>query len=171
MTLSKQRCSACAFLLSVLLEIGLFVLLFRVTNLIVGLVWLIVWPALLWVFLRFFPAIAHLVGYGLVEDVPLAAPRPTRAHVRLYTNLACPFCPLVKKRLSALQAHMDFELEMVDVSLRPDILVAKGILSVPVVEVGHRRLVGNVTSQQLAQLIEPDEGTRGSESPPLSCST
>jgi glutaredoxin len=154
MTSLKQHCSSYGFLLFVLVGVGIFILLLRVTNLIAGLAWLIVWPAFLWVFLRFFPAIAPLVGYSLVDDVPSAAPRPTRALVRLYTNLACPFCPVVKSRLSALQAHMDFELEIVDVSLRPDILVSKGIMSVPVVEVGQDRLVGNATSRQLAQLIE-----------------
>jgi hypothetical protein len=49
---------------------------------------------------------------------------------------------------------MGFELEIVDVSLRPDVLISKGVMSVPVVEVGQGRLVGNATSQQLAQLIE-----------------
>ena len=43
-----------------------------------------------------------------------------------------------------------FSLQEVDVTLRPVILVAKGIRAVPVVEVGGRRLDGNATSEQLA---------------------
>ncbi len=116
--------------------------------------WLALWTTFLWVFLRFFPAIARFIGYSIVEDVQPTAQRPTPTSVRLYTNLACPFCPLVKGRLRALQAQMGFELEIVDVSLRPDVLISKGVMSVPVVEVGQDRLVGNATSQQLAQLIE-----------------
>jgi glutaredoxin len=154
MMTSKQHCSAYGFLLFVLLGVGIFILLLKVTNILVGLVWLVLWPTFLWVSLRFFPTIARFLGYGLADDVPPAAPRPAPTSVRLYTNLACPFCPLVKSRLRALQAHMGFELEIVDVSLRPDVLIAKGIMSVPVVEVGQDRLVGNATSQQLAQLIE-----------------
>ena len=154
MTTLKQHCSAYGFLLFVLVGVGVFILLLTVTNIIGGLVWLVLWPTFLWVFLRFFPAIALFIGYGLVDDVQPAAQRPTPTSVRLYTNLACPFCPLVKSRLRALQAQMDFELEIVDVSLRPDVLISKGIMSVPVVEVGQDRLVGNATSQQLAQLIE-----------------
>ncbi len=154
MTTSKQHCSAYGFLLFLVVGVGIFILLLRVTNMIGGLVWLVLWPTFLWVFLRFFPAIARFLGYGLVDDVQPAAQRQTPTSVRLYTNLACPFCPLVKNRLRALQAHMGFELEIVDVSLRPDVLIAKGIMSVPVVEVGQDRLVGNATSQQLAQLIE-----------------
>jgi hypothetical protein len=48
---------------------------------------------------------------------------------------------------------MNFSLEEVDITLRPGILVAKGIRAVPVVEVGDRRLDGNATSAQLADLI------------------
>jgi hypothetical protein len=43
---------------------------------------------------------------------------------------------------------MSFNLQEVDVTLRPVFLVAKGIRAVPVVEVGGRRLDGNATSEQ-----------------------
>lgn len=61
----------------------------------------------------------------------------------LYTAVGCPFCPLVKQRLLALQVQMGFELEEVDVTLKPDLLIAKGIRAVPVVEVGEQRVVGS----------------------------
>jgi hypothetical protein len=48
---------------------------------------------------------------------------------------------------------MSFSLQEVDVTPRPVILVQKGIRAVPVVEVGGRRLDGNATSEQLADLI------------------
>jgi hypothetical protein len=49
---------------------------------------------------------------------------------------------------------ISFSLQEVDVTLRPVILVAKGIRAAPVVEVGGRRLDGNATSsEQLADLI------------------
>ena len=59
----------------------------------------------------------------------------------------------MKQRLLALQSKMRFELEFVDVTLRPDILLAKGYASVPVIEIGERRLLGNITSADLAKLI------------------
>jgi CBS domain-containing protein len=59
----------------------------------------------------------------------------------------------VLQRLEALQREMDFTLEKIDVTLKPQILVSKGISAVPVVEVGNDRLVGNATSEQLAELI------------------
>ncbi len=42
---------------------------------------------------------------------------------------------------------------MIDVTLKPQTLMTKGIRSVPVVEVGEHRLVGNSTTEQLASLI------------------
>jgi hypothetical protein len=48
---------------------------------------------------------------------------------------------------------MEFSLEEVDVTLRPGVLMAKGIRAVPVVEAGDRLLTGNATSEQLAELI------------------
>jgi hypothetical protein len=52
-----------------------------------------------------------------------------------------------------LQKQMGFTLEIFDVTLRPQMLLSKGIRSVPVVEVGDHRLVGNSTTEQLAVLI------------------
>jgi hypothetical protein len=93
MSTLKQQCSAYAFLLFVLLGVGIFILLLKVTNSIGGLVWLVLWPTFLWVFLRFFPAIARFIGYGLVDDVQPAAQRQTPTSVRLYTNRPVHFAP------------------------------------------------------------------------------
>jgi hypothetical protein len=48
---------------------------------------------------------------------------------------------------------MGFTLQLIDVTLKPQTLMTKGIRSVPVVEVGEHRLVGNSTTEQLAALI------------------
>src|ERR1035438_4955977 len=73
--------------------------------------------------------------------------------VNFYTFFSCPFCPIVLARLQALQKEMGFSLKMFDVTLNPQTIMMKGIRSVPVVEVGDRRLVGNSTTEQLAGLI------------------
>jgi hypothetical protein len=48
---------------------------------------------------------------------------------------------------------MNFEIEKIDVTLRPDLLASKGIRAVPVIEVGERRIQGNATSEKLTSLI------------------
>ncbi|MCZ7568273.1 MAG: hypothetical protein M5U01_06775 [Ardenticatenaceae bacterium] len=48
---------------------------------------------------------------------------------------------------------MGFDVEEVDLTLKPDLLVAKGIRAVPVVAAGEQRLVGHATSEQRAALI------------------
>ena len=107
-------------------------------------------------YIRWFPSISRWVGYGSVADVPatsalaLAGPSP---RVILYTANVCPFCPIVKRRLTDLQQRMGFTLEELDVTFRPEIIRAKGLRSVPVVEVNGRLLVGNATSEQLAALL------------------
>jgi glutaredoxin len=73
--------------------------------------------------------------------------------VNFYSFFSCPFCPIVLARLQALQKQTGFTLTTVDLTLNPRALIAKGIRSVPVVEVGGRRLVGNSTTEQLAGLI------------------
>ena len=73
--------------------------------------------------------------------------------VVLYTALGCPFCPLIEQRLEDLRKQMGFTLEKIDVTLRPDLLTAKGIRSVPVVEAGARLLFGLVTTKELAEAV------------------
>lgn len=115
--------------------------------------WLVFVPGLKWASLRFFPRISKWRGYGTVEDKLPTNVEKTRAEVTFYSLLGCPFCPIVSQRLEVLQKEMNFGLTKVDLTLHPQLASEKGIRSVPVVEVGKDRLVGNATSEQLAKLI------------------
>ena len=115
--------------------------------------WAAVVPVAKWLQIRFYPRLSPLFGYGRVDDDrSVTAPR-SLAEVTLYQALGCPFCPIVLSRLRALQKEMGFSLQLVDVTLQPQVLAARGVRSVPVVSVGDRWLVGNATSKQLAELI------------------
>jgi len=72
--------------------------------------------------------------------------------VVLYTALGCPSAPSSSSagRTAAADGVHTGEI---DVTLRPDLLAAKGIRSVPVVEVGARLLFGLVTTKELAKAI------------------
>lgn len=113
---------------------------------------------------HFFPYVSRFLGYGWILDkfaplTPLQTnPRAAPVVVNFYSFFSCPFCPIVLARLQALQKQLDFTLKTFDVTLDPQTLMTKGIRSVPVVEVGHRRLVGNSTSEQLAGLIALGQG-------------
>jgi glutaredoxin len=117
------------------------------------LLWLILLPCLKWAYLRFFARLSKLKGYGSVDDQVPATVRPANVAVTFYSLLGCPFCPIVEQRLKILQKAMDFTLTKVDLTLRPQLAATNGIRSVPVVEVDTHRLIGNVTTKQLAQLI------------------
>jgi glutaredoxin len=114
-------------------------------------------------YLRWFPYISRWVGYGSVTDTP-AAPAPltdTLQSVTLYTANVCPFCPIIKRRLAELQRQHRFEVDEVDVTFRPEIIRAKGLRSVPVLEAGGRLLVGNATSAQIVEFLRTGPGPRG----------
>ena len=115
--------------------------------------WLVAAPLAQWLYIVKFPAVSPFMGYGRITDEP--SPLTSRAPVRvtLYTALGCPFCPLMEQRLDDLRKSLDFELHKIDVTLRPDLLAAKGIRSVPLVEVGGKLLVGLVTSKDLGAAI------------------
>lgn len=115
--------------------------------------WLVAIPAFKWAYLRFFPHLSRWVGYGSVADQLPASTRAAPIEVTLYTLLGCPFCPIVHGRLEGLQQTMGFKLVKVDLTLRPQTAAERGIKSVPVVEAGGERLVGNATSEQLSRLI------------------
>lgn len=107
-------------------------------------------------YVRWFPHLSRWMGYGSVADVAAEralVPEGGLQRVRLYTANVCPFCPIVKRRLAELQRQTGFEIEEVDVTFRPDVIRAKGLRSVPVVEANGRLLVGNVTSAQLADFL------------------
>lgn len=118
--------------------------------------WAVLVPVGKLIHIRFFPNFSSFLGYGQIAQDVLPSARSNQSSpvtVTYYSALGCPFCPIVLARLEALRSKMGFTLEKVGVSLHPQLLASKGIRSVPVVEVGGRRLVGNVTSEQLAGLI------------------
>lgn len=106
-------------------------------------------------YVRIFPRISRFLGYGSVRNVETNValqPRVT-SKVILYTANVCPFCPIVKKRLTELQRQLNFELDEKDITFRQDIIKQKGFRSVPVVEVNGRYWVGNATSAQLVEFL------------------
>lgn len=150
----KQQCSMAFIYLSWALYLGGIAFFAVRGDLLMAAVSLGVLPLGQLGYVRYFPLLSRFLGYGSVQDRPagaLAPAKPTR--VTLYTAFGCPFCPIVKRRLEALQGRLGFELVGVDVTARLDLLTAKGIRSVPVVEVGEALVVGNATSEQLARLV------------------
>lgn len=105
------------------------------------------------VYVRAFPSLSRFLGYGSVADTEAPSVASAATAVRLYTATGCPFCPIVRRRLQALQTRMGFTLEEVDVTLRPGVLLSRGIRAVPVVEAGDRVHVGHATTAELAALI------------------
>jgi glutaredoxin len=151
-TLLKQQCPLAFVVLAWVMYIGGAVVSMVSRQWIIAGTWIVLAPVTMWVYVKWFPAISPLMGYGNVDDVP-AVPARSTATVTLYTALGCPFCPIVTRRLHKLQSNMGFALREVDVTARPDILTRKGVWSVPVIEVGDRRIVGHATSEQLAAFI------------------
>ncbi len=108
-----------------------------------------------WAYIRFFPRVSRLLGYGSVADTR-ADPSGTLSgfpEVRLYTASVCPFCPIVRKRLEELRPGMGFELKEIDVTFQTRILRQKGLRSVPVIECGDQQLVGNATSLEISEFL------------------
>ena len=106
-------------------------------------------------YLRWFPHLSRWMGYGSVADtsaanMPTGAPLPP---VTLYTANVCPFCPIIRQRLADLQRQHPFKVEEIDVTFRPEVIRAKGLRSVPVLEANGRLLVGNATSAQIAEFL------------------
>ena len=129
--------------------------LFVYSRNVLGVVlWLVVAPCLKWAYIGLFARISHLRGYVHVEDKVPAHTTKSQALVNYYSFVGCPFCPIMERRLEALRKEMGFTLNRIDVTLKPQVLIAKGIRSVPVVEVGENRLVGHATTEQLMELIE-----------------
>jgi glutaredoxin len=115
--------------------------------------WLVAAPVTQWLYIRKFPSMSAAMGYGPIQDEPATPAGSTPVKVTLYTALGCPFCPLIAERLATLRNEMQFTLETVDVTLRPDLLASKGIRSVPVVEVNGRFLFGLVSTKELSAAI------------------
>lgn len=111
-------------------------------------------------YLRRFPRLSRALGYGSVAHVQ-AAERPApleRPTVRLYTASVCPFCPIVRARLAGLSREWGFAVEEIDVTFRPELVLRQGFRSVPVLEAGDARLVGNATSADLAAFLKRAAG-------------
>ena len=108
------------------------------------------------IYVRWFPNLARSMGYGSVADTPVAAVPTggTLPGVTLYTANVCPFCPIIRRRLAELQRLSRFEVREIDVTFRPDIVRAKGLSSVPVLEANGQFLVGNATSAQIAAFLK-----------------
>jgi hypothetical protein len=156
-TATKQECTVLSLYLSgavgvILYVAGLAFFAYRADWRDL-LLWLVFLPCLKWAYLRFFPRISKWTAYGRVDDKLPASVKRARVEVTCYSLLGCPFCPIVEKRLKTLQEEMDFTLRTIDLTLKPQFSASKGIRSIPVVEVGKDRLVGNATTEQLAKLI------------------
>ena len=126
------------------------------TGVVAGLAVLAVGVVAQVLYVRWFPSISRLMGYGSVADT-LAAAVPTNGMlqgVTLYTASVCPFCPIIRRRLAELQRQSSFELQEIDVTFRPEIVRAKGLRSVPVLEANGQLLVGNATSAQISEFLE-----------------
>lgn len=136
---------------------GLAFYLFR-GSYVQAVVWLLCIPLFLWLYVRNFPSMSRYMGYGSVEDQPATQVAHVGGNVTLYTGLGCPFCPIVKRRLKELQSKMSFEFREVDVTFKPELLISKGIRTLPVIEIGDAKWVGNGTSLQLAQFITEHAG-------------
>jgi glutaredoxin len=126
---------------------------------LLAVLWLVSVPCVRWALFHFFPHVSPFLGYGRIVDKFSVAPLPranaqaTPIAVNFYSFFSCPFCPIVFARLQSLQKQMGFTLKTFDVTFNPQLLIRKGIRSVPVVEVGDHRLMGNSTTEQLAALI------------------
>lgn len=156
----KQQCYLAAIYLNWLLLAGGVGYLLLTHRYVFAVAWLLALPLGLWAYVRVFPSISQAIGYGKVDDqLPHDAPAPglkldcAVVTVKLYTGLGCPFCPIVERRLQAMQETMNFKIEKIDVTLRPDLLASKGIRAVPVIECGDRRIEGNATTEQLTTML------------------
>jgi hypothetical protein len=158
----KQQCNVAGLTLSWVAYLAGLVFLAQERHWAGGVAWLFLVPCVRWLLFRYFPNISRFLGYGRVLDILPATVSRVRAAVTFYSFFSCPFCPIVWHRLEALQKEMDFTLEKIDVTLKPQLLISKGISAVPVIEAGKDRLVGNATTEQLAQLI----GLAGHAEPP-----
>jgi len=118
-----------------------------------GAVWLVTVPVAQWLYIRKFPSLSGIMGYGRITDEPAATVDSAPVKVTLFVALGCPFCPLMEQRLERLQKTMSFSLEKIDVTLRPDLLASKGIRTVPAVEVSGRFLFGLLSTKDLAAAI------------------
>ena len=126
----------------------------------VGVLVLVVGIAFQLAYVRWFPHLSRWLGYGSVADVPAqtTARVAVPTQVTLYTARGCPFCPIMRQRLSQLQGELGFKMVEHDVTFRPGLVAAKGLQSVPVIEAHGEYLVGNATSAELLGFLSKAKG-------------
>ena len=117
--------------------------------------WLVGVPLVEWYYIRNFSRFSPVLGYGKIADEAASGVAQSQTRVIFYTALGCPFCPLMEQRLRELQAEMGFSMEKIDVTLRPELLISKGIRSVPAIEAGDHVLFGLITKKDMAAAITP----------------
>lgn len=155
---SKQQCTlphlyVAVVLFAVLYAGGVVFLAFK-NDWPALVLWLVLLPGARWASLRLSPFTSKWRGQGSVADkLPAGVVNEAHVEVVFYSHNGCPFCPIVKRRLEALQSEMTFTLTKIDLTFKPQVAASKGIQSVPLVEVGKDRLFGNATTEQLAQFI------------------
>jgi glutaredoxin len=149
----KQQCYVAYVYLGWAVLLGGFIYLLWRGQVFEATLWIPMAVGAMWLYIRYFPSVSALMGYGSVADREASTVPKVQADVHLYTGLGCPFCPIVKRRLQELEEKMGFHLKEIDVTLKPEILMSKGIKALPVIEVGDRRIVGNATSADLASFI------------------
>jgi glutaredoxin len=149
----KQRCPMIFIYFSWLVFLVGLVFLLVLQGILIMIVWLLWFPLVMWMYIKFFPRLSRYLGYGSVQDEMGEPMGKSVEKVTLYTALGCPFCPLVERRLLALQKELGFTLEKIDVTAKPGLLMKKKIQAVPVVEIGDHVLVGHATTKQLREMI------------------
>jgi len=154
----KQQCFLVMIYVSWTIYLGGAAYLLYTGHYLNAALWLLIVPFAQLAYMRVFPKLSKMMGYGSVEDTAATVVSAAQVNVTLYTALGCPFCPIVEQRLEALQREMKFTLTKLDVTLKPQLITSKNIRAIPVVEVGYERLVGNATSEELAQLIADAAG-------------
>jgi len=154
----KQQCHISMIYLSWALYVGGLAASAWYSYWALGAVWLVTAPIIQWLYICRFPSLSASMGYGRITDEPARTVAAAPVKVTLYTALGCPFCPLLERRIESLQKTMNFSLEKIDVTLRPDLLASKGIRSVPAVEVLGRFLFGLVSTKDLAAAISQPSG-------------
>jgi glutaredoxin len=151
----KQQCYLVNVWATWLLLPGLAIGMGLYVGWMAGIVVLLVGVFAQFYYLKVFPRVSRLLGYGSVEDMVAEPTNQTRkaSKVTLYTASVCPFCPIVRRRLVELQRTMGFELSEIDITFQPGVMRQKGVRSVPVVETEGRLWIGNATSAQLASFL------------------
>ncbi len=106
-------------------------------------------------YVKEFPRLSKILGYGSVHDISAEVKHKLErpSIIFLFTANVCPFCPIVRQRLTELQKGLGFKLQEIDITFKPGLLKEKGFRSVPVIEMDGDYWVGNATSAQLFSFI------------------